>query len=476
MVLTLYIYSIDNVARNYALVDIYYTGNVTLNQGMSLYKKVHFSYTLRNTSQTNTSYDGGSSMSNPNILDKITTTTDPGIVVKTYQFTYTVVKNEYFLSSVQEAGSDGISFNPTVFNYGANKVTDDVTISSVFDNNNLPVGDTYAGDFDGDGKQDVLAATISYDNDGLKHNSGYNIMGFTPLNPTPSLVYLNRYTTPYTEAPDEVIGTKNGFYNFLTYDYDGDGKSDVLMTKTQLVTNSTGNKDWVYNGIKVNYSKLFNNNNSSDLSNEAAYYNGIPTSSIYSQPFKYIHSSKNYFIPGDFDGDGSEDYILILGINNTNAFKAFFSCPKKGIFNQEITNFGVEGANDPFYATSVASAKSLIPVDFDGDGKSEILVIKDNQSYILSVYPVSASTGYNYAASVLYTTTAIKSGYPVFPGDFNGDRKTDLLVRTPPTSPFESSPYGSWNVLYSTGTVFNSTPLHVALTCHQIRRVVHIVL
>lgn len=85
-------------------------------------------------------------------------------------------------------------------------------------------------------------------------------------------------------------------------------------------------------------------------------------------------------------------------------------------------------------------------------------MVKDNQSYILSVFPVSAATGYRYAAEVLYTTTAIKSGYPVYPGDFNGDRKTDLLIRTPPASPDENSSYGSWNVLYSTGKLFNSIP------------------
>jgi hypothetical protein len=51
----------------------------------------------------------------------------------------------------------------------------------------------------------------------------------------------------------------------------------------------------------------------------------------------------------------------------------------------------------------------------------------------------------------LSTTTAIKSTYPVFPGDFNGDGKTDLLYRSAATDP-----YASWYVLTSTGKAFNS--------------------
>lgn len=445
-----YTYNIDYINRNYTLVDIIYTANVILATYVFPYNKVHFSYTVRYGTPINTTYDGGASFNNPYYnLDKITVTNDGGLI-KTYQCAYTAVKNEYFLSSVQEFGSDSMSLNPTVFKYGSNTVTDDVQISASFNGNFLPSNDTYAGDFNGDGKQDVLAARFYYDNDKFKHHTGYQIMGdFISYGTTPGLSLYNTFTVPPVDTPAEVSGTKNGFYNFSTYDYDGDGKQDVLMTKTssQKVDIITIKK---FKGIRINYSRVFSVY--TGLSYDSAYYNALPTAAGY-PPFQYIHSSNNYFVPGDFDGDGFQDYILILGYN-ASQYKAFFSSPKKGIVNQEILKFGVEG--DPggaFYANTVANAKSLIPIDFDGDGKTEILVVKDNQSYVLSVSPVSAATGYLYAASVLYTTTAIKSGYPVYPGDFNGDRKTDLLVRSSPNDPF-----GSWNVLYSTGTSFKDIP------------------
>jgi hypothetical protein len=67
------------------------------------------------------------------------------------------------------------------------------------------------------------------------------------------------------------------------------------------------------------------------------------------------------------------------------------------------------------------------------------------------VYPVSTGTG--WAAQVLYTTTEIQKGYKVFPGDFNGDGKTDFLVRNT-----ETDATGTWKTLYSTGKAFISKP------------------
>ncbi len=448
---SVYIYNIDYMNRNYTLVDIGYTENIIPGQGVVAYNKVHFSYTVRYTTPINTTYDGGASFNNPYYnLDKITVTHDFGSVVRTYQCAYTAVKNEYFLSSVQEMGSDSTTLNPTVFKYGSNAVTDDVQISASFNGNFLPSGDTYAGDFNGDGKQDVLAARFYYDNDNFKHHTGYQIMGdFISYGTTPGLSVYNTFTVPSVDTPAEVSGTKNGFYNFSTYDYDGDGKQDVLMAKTssEKVDIITIKK---FKGIRINYSRVFSVY--TGLSYDSAYYNALPTA-YGLPPFQYIHSSNNFFVPGDFDGDGFQDYILILSYNGSQ-YKAFFSSPKKGTVNQEILKFGVEGDPDgAFYANTVANAKSLIPIDFDGDGKTEILVVKDNQSYVLSVFPVSAATGYNYAASVLDTTTAIKSGYPVYLGDFNGDRKTDLLVRNS-----TNDTRASWNILYSTGKLFKSIP------------------
>lgn len=440
-----YVYSINGTDRTYALAEIQYTGNVAA--GLTPYNKIVFTYGTRNDWQSSSTWDGGASLRKAFNLLNISVKNAAAQTVRSYDLVYQFIKNQYFLSTVTEKGSNGIGMNPLVFTYGANTGAADVAISIQY--SNIHKGNVYAGDFDGDGKQDVLNSNYYIDNNNIPHYQSYDVLSdFSTYNGQPAMSFYYNFTIPQNGAT-EVQGSSNGYYNFSTYDYDGDSKEDVLLVNS-LISGS----DKMFNGIRINYSRKFSVY--SGPTYDSVSYPYIPRSSLYTQDFKYVYRNGStfgsYFVPGDFDGDGAQDYILVLGANYANAFKGFFSSPKKGIFNQEIAIFGVEGtSSDPFYANSIASATQLMPIDFDGDGKQEILVVKDNQSYVLSVFPVSATTGYLYAAQVLHTVTGIKSNYPVFPGDFNGDGKTDLLYRNTP-----DITTGSWYILTSTGKVYNS--------------------
>lgn len=178
--------------------------------------------------------------------------------------------------------------------------------------------------------------------------------------------------------------------------------------------------------------------------------------------YQYDANDKgNIFFPGDFDGDGNQDYVLLLakarpynyiypcGNFYEFACKAFFSSPATSEANLEIVNFGV-GSNpygNDYFAKTVNEADYINVLDFDGDGKMELLVIKGQTSYVLSISRVSPASGFSFAASIIYTTTLINKDALLFPGDFNGDRKADLLIR---------NSNGVWNILYSTGNQFVS--------------------
>lgn len=440
-----YVYSINATDRTYALTEIQYTGNAAA--GLTPYNKIVFTYGIRNDWQSSSTWDAGSSLRKAFNLLNISVRNSASQTVRSYDLVYQFIKNQYFLSTVTEKGSNGIGMNPLVFTYGANTGAADVATSIQYPN--MHKGNVYAGDFDGDGKQDVLSSNYRYDNNNIPYYTSYDVLSdFSTYAGQPAISFYYNFPIPQNGAT-EVQGSSNGYYNFNTYDYDGDSKEDVLLVNT-LVSGG----DRMYNGIRINYSRKFSVY--SGPTYDSVSYPYIPRSSLYTQDFKYIYRSGStfgsYFVPGDFDGDGAQDYILVLGINYANAFKGFFSSPKRGIFNQEIALFGVEGtSSDPFYANSIASANKLMPIDFDGDGKQEILVVKNNQSYVLSVYPVSATSGYNYAAQVLYTLPAIKSNLPIFPGDFNGDGKTDFLYRSSPLSTTEP-----WYLLTSTGKAYNS--------------------
>jgi RHS repeat-associated protein len=316
---------------------------------------------------------------------------------------------------------------------------------------------TFAGEVTGDGESDVIIVRHYIDNNNIRHDTTYSVLDNNDINGDPLYTYrLNDDLNTVSEVqhyrgpgPVYIYGNKS----LVPDDFDGDGKADILMVCNNVYSNAI-----FFKGVKINYSRKYTSNSPTY---KTVTYSQLPHVNGYSNDFIYPQAAGNLdnpssFVSGDFDGDGSLDYILILSnnFNVANSYKAFFSSPAKNIINQEIASFGVGGnSSDPFYATTVATAPVITPIDFDGDGKQEILVEKQGISYILSVFPVSAATGYNYSATVLYSFNSVVSGYRIFPGDFNGDGKTDLLVRTS-----QSNSTAPWNILYSTGKEYKSYP------------------
>ena len=429
----------NNIPSSVLISEITYTGNTAT--GLTPYNKVLFLYGSRIDPVT--TYDGGYPSTSPHRLEGLSITSNGGLY-KSYKMTYASVQNQTYLQNIAETGKDATTtYNPIKFEYGNNAATEDVRILPPF--TFLPTGDCITGDFDGDGKTDILTARYTYDNAGYKSHNKYEIFSdFNGFGSTGSVSYLVNYTLPTTGT--EVMGVKqNTYYNFMAQDYDNDGKDDVMLTQ-YTVEGSGSTAKRVFSKIIINHTRTYNV--TSGWTSYTKNFDQVPTITGYAAS-KYIHKSGNFCLQGDFDGDGNQDYILLLGVASDASFAAFLSCPAKNIINNQIVNFGIGTNTGTFFATTVANADNIIPVDFDGDGKTELLVTKDATSYILSVSPVSAASGYNYGASILYTTTAIAKGYRVFPADFNGDGKTDLLVRN---SAATSS--GTWSVLISTGKEF----------------------
>ncbi|QES88069.1 FG-GAP-like repeat-containing protein [Rhizosphaericola mali] len=455
-----YSYSIDQANRNYQLTEIDYGGNIT--KGTSHYSKILFTYSSKEGWQTNIQYYGGASIKNPYNLSQIAIKNASNQVVKTYGFSYRELREQYFLTSVTETGSGGIAINPLIFTYGSDTTDSNVMVSANYTTAFHP-NNVYAGDYDGDGFQDLMNVNYSYDNNGIRHDLSYDVFNnFTSYGSTPAMGIIGSSNLPTNIIP-QINASNNGYTNYLSNDYDGDGKQDIVM-----INNTASGSDLVYNGIKINFSRTLSVY--SQLTHDSTIISSVPSSGGYGS-FKYTYRNGtrfgHNFIAGDFDGDGYQDYILILGVNSSNEFKGFFSNPRSGVINAEIATFGVSGTTtDPFYANSIASASELIPIDFDGDGKQELFVVTPTQSYILSIYPISATSGYSYAAKILYTTTSITApsvtpssssnyfvGNTIFPGDFNGDGKMDILSRAG-----YSDPSSTWNIYTSTGASFIATP------------------
>lgn len=420
------------------LSEIVYTGND--NTGLAPYNKIKFNYV--NRPDPNTNWLSGYPVYSYAQLSSVVVTAGVD-AFKTYTLGYKTLRNQPYLITITESGADGKALNPTKFDYGNNVAADNIKVLPPY--TFLPSQDCLTGDFDGDGQTDILTAQYAYDGNGYKYHKGYRIFrkfgAFGSIG-TVSSIYPYDITTTNTE----LVGVNAAhYYNFMAQDYDGDGKDDVALLQTSVEgTGTTARR--VFNQLQINHTRIYVP--SSGWTYFAKTYSTRPKILGYSAECKYINQAGNFFLPGDFDGDGKQDYILMLGINKDDSYGAFFSSPQKGVQNAEIAGFGVGTGSGSFYATTIASADNIIPADIDGDGKTELLVIKGTTTYVVSVFPVAPSSGYLYAATTMFTTTDIQKGYRIFPGDFNGDGKADFLIRKTATT------NGEWSILIGTGTYF----------------------
>ena len=433
----------DNTGRDSRISTIKYTGNS--NAGLAPYNSITFNYKLR--SDKNIYYDAGASLYSKYLLDQIKVIADDDYPARTYQLNYGYDNVTSLLKEIIETGSDNTSLNSTIFLYGDQP--QNLSAQSVI-TNLTGAFDFYSGDFDGDGKTDLIAASYYYDQNNIKRHSQYQAL---------TNLYPSNYSTLYTKTLTAQGGTQGDllrnifsdgkYYNFLAGDYNGDGRDDALTVNTSDVTVAATEKILQLNGLTINYT-----NNSGYTSSNLTYPAG-----------GYQFNKKgNFFIPGDFDGDGNQDYILLLSTYPTSHFdshlgtvydysyKAFLTSPQTNKTNSEILNFGVPIPGVRFSETNagnVAGSDIILPGDFDGDGKTDVLVVRDQQAHVLIINAVAPSTGYSFSSSIRDTITSLTKDCKIFPGDFNGDHKTDLLVRN-------SS--GVWNIMYSTGTSFITVP------------------
>jgi len=282
------------------------------------------------------------------------------------------------------------------------------------------------GDFNGDGKVDVMmiqTGTAGY----VNYATTDNVFQTVPI----SGMHFN---------------TASPIWN-LVGDFNGDGKTDVLMIEsgtTGYVNYATDNG---FSSVRVtgmhfntggawNIVGDFNGDGKADVlmiqTGSAGYVNYGTVNGFQTVPISGMHfntASPGWNLLGDFNGDGKTDVLMIetgtTGYVNYATDNGFSSVRVTGLYFN---------AADPGWN----------PVgDFNGDGKSDVLMIQTG-----SAGYINYATG-NGFTSVGYTGLHFNTGSPGWNplGDFNGDGKTDILM-------IESSSAGY--VMYSTGNGFQS--------------------
>jgi hypothetical protein len=336
-----------------------------------------------------------------------------------------------------------------------------------------------AGDFNGDGRIDLAAATSSVDDSGFGNIDVSVLLGYgdgtfqpqiEPSNtvggPAFSIVagdfngdgHLDCATTSQNSNDDlsVLLGNGDGTFQAATEyaigrslasivvgDFNGDGRLDLAVSGSDGVQILLGNGDGTFQSAKTvgagNYlvAADFNSDGKLDLAVAAesiSFSSGIViatglVSLLMGNGDGTFQSSVTYavgpdpeaIVEGDFNGDGHLD----LAVDGTHQ-----DLDTAGTLVDEVSLLlGIgNGTFQPAEPVVVGIAGPLVAGDFNGDGRLDLGLVANITQTSVSEILVLLGNGDGTFRSPL--TFAVGSFFPdaIVAGDFNGDRKLDLAV------------------------------------------------
>ncbi len=402
-----YKYSIDD--SEIVIKEINYTGNV--NAGVLPYNSIKFYYSERE--DKNTAYIKGHPLNSNRILRMIKVFSN-GSLVRTYSLEH------YFdlyskLNSIQEIGIGGVRLNKTIVNYGDDGELD---VQQPLSFNYSAVKKIITGDFNFDGSTDIISVNAS-DFYGLSKLSGYDF--YDVLNESVTTNGGSFGGLCYIEGTVNK-STLNNAPNFFVSNFNGDNVEDILLMDLEESYSHSYPQGGSLPDIDVDLLEL------SKLKIYEGGETGFNTYDLLiSGDYNHIDPEKQFVIQGDFDGNGFCDVINVLfkpiyvqGIvpygefSHASNYKVMLSFPEDGVVH-EVTGI------DP---VAFVNAEEIPVIDFNGDGKLDVMLIKDDG---YDVYELTG-TEPNYSFNLLYSSTLLNSDNEFLFGDFNGDKKVDFYV------------------------------------------------
>ena len=397
--------------------EINYSGNAAA--GITPFAKIKFNYKKKQYS--NPAYIKGHVFNRSLLTSSIEITTE-NMGYRSYVFDYGLQNGEDFLVEVTEKAGDGSALNSTKFKYGDYPTGNNVQVSTIpF----TTTTDYFPCNLEGDGITDILLASrVSMTNAYHTQFGGHSNQPFTVSLPSAS----------------NVVGVS---------DCNGDQVDDVLVL--QKIGRDTLNDDGTGNPYYVHY----------DLYHFSMYHNQDPNGAlgfddVYTLPdlsqdtVLNANAHLSHLYGGDFDADGLSDYIFI------NGTKVYISYGQRNITAplqawQEVT---ATTGSFTGLANWASQVERLYIIDFDGDGRSDIFMVNGPQTV---VFEFDSDTHLNVVfwqddAGLSLQTRLFDQQYLIWPGDFNGDGKTDFLKKVGPNS-------NDWGITHSTGTGFVTTQI-----------------
>lgn len=390
-----YLYSNNNDLEAKRIVRIEYTSNP--GQGIAAYNTVDFDYNGR-TDKT-TLFPTASQVNNDFLLQRIDVKAE-GILMAQYELRYAKRQQDVsYLSELVQRGVGGAELNSTIFKYGDLSVAEESTSTALAVGQGQQYVDMFTGDYDGNGKTDILLASFFYYTaHGYKYHTQFS-------------VYLNgsataTYTASLADAPFlPRITNYAGGKQLLSTDVDGDGRDDVVVT---YVNYSSGPDKFYLQQVKV--WKSFSQDDDADFTMSSA---GIPDGTF---KWLYPESPREYLLPGDFDGDGRTELAMVLYTDNWNSVRTYMWSDGLGWAQQSL------GAS---IDNHIGNAQHLNLGDFNGDGQTDLMSRNDDYA---SQCRIATMTGTNSWSEII-SSTIPTADQDIHINDFNGDGTQDVMVR-----------------------------------------------
>lgn len=364
-------------------------------------------------------------------------------------------------------------FNPTTFKWGEAKTKFDFKSTNI---TNTLDADIVTGDFNGDGKTDVVTAFYNFTSESQQEKQ------FTTWS-----VYYSNSSEGTTFTVESIGALSNDFSHFVVLDFNGDGLDDIIeihQTYFSYRKSTADNFDppifgETYSGYIENHAEFasvdFNGNGINDLLMIRRINQGIRSHIYRIQILEFNGSSFSnlvydegtgimgfnflseyddlHILPGDFNGDGKTDLIIETQLNVSTIY---------GLNESEHTLEIVydQGFNFPIRDLSTKTMTG----DINGDGITDLITVNNISPPSLIVRILNGKDAWiNKNFNITFPSNTLHyyydSYYNYIVADFNGDNKEDILLGYAEYYEFEphlgkeDSLVGRhWDIYYSNGS------------------------